>query len=211
MIILGVGGLATFPRQTIVSTLIPFAVGMIVGNIDKECREFFGQAVPVLIPFFALALGFGLDFGMIVKSGFMGILMGVAVGRRLISTGPLRYWLRWCCWGRRFFNGGCRSCCILHHRRVKPAIRFCSRIATAIIATSVLVTAILTPMLTMWCKETGGKRHSAAKRHETNYFERSKCGFHTKSGVKQMKCKRYPKSNWGYYPGCFFVMHARCC
>ncbi|MEW5551420.1 2-keto-3-deoxygluconate permease [Peribacillus frigoritolerans] len=150
MIILGVGGLATFPRQTIVSTLIPFAVGMIVGNIDKECREFFGQAVPVLIPFFALALGFGLDFGMIVKSGFMGILMGVAVGRRLISTGPLRYWLRWCCWGRSFFNGGCRSCCILHHRRVKPAIRSCSRIATAIIATSVLVTAILTPMLTMW-------------------------------------------------------------
>ncbi|NCT36417.1 hypothetical protein GTW56_08400 [Bacillus sp. EB93] len=52
-------------------------------------------------------------------------------------------------------------------------------------------------------KEAGGKRHSEAKGHETNYFERSKCGFHTKSEVKQMKCKRYPKSNWGIIPAAF--------
>ncbi|MEY8734667.1 2-keto-3-deoxygluconate permease [Peribacillus frigoritolerans] len=154
MIILGVGGLATFPWQTIVSTLIPFAVGMIVGNIDKECREFFGQAVPVLIPFFALALGFGLDFGMIVKSGFMGILMGVAV---VFLSGGVLYLLDRYVTGSDGVAGvaasstaGAAVAVPFIIAELNPQFAPVAESATAIIATSVLVTAILTPMLTMW-------------------------------------------------------------
>lgn len=170
MIILGVGGLATFPWQTIVSTLIPFVVGMIVGNIDKECRAFFGQAVPVLIPFFALALGFGLDFGMIIKSGFMGILMGVAV---VFLSGGVLYVLDRYVTGSDGVAGvaasstaGAAVAVPFIIAELNPQFAPVAESATAIIATSVLVTAILTPMLTMWVAKVQEKRGIPQRRYK---------------------------------------------
>ncbi|WP_307471580.1 2-keto-3-deoxygluconate permease [Cytobacillus purgationiresistens] len=162
MIILGVGGLATFPWQTIVSTLIPFAVGMIIGNIDKEMRSFLGQAVPVLIPFFALALGFGLDFGMIVRSGFMGILMGVAV---VFLSGGVLYLMDRYITGSDGVAGvaasstaGAAVAVPFIIAELNPQFAPVAESATAIIATSVLVTALLTPVLTMWIAKVQIKR-----------------------------------------------------
>src|SRR6201991_5323870 len=79
MITLGVAGLSAFPWQTLVGAILPLVAGMIIGNLDREMREFLGRAVPVMIPFFAFALGTGLDLSKVWQAGLLGLGMGVAV------------------------------------------------------------------------------------------------------------------------------------
>lgn len=182
MIILGVGGLATFPWQTIVSTLIPFAAGMIIGNIDKEMRAFLGQAVPVLIPFFALSLGFGLDFGMIIRSGFMGVLMGVAV---VLLSGGVLYLMDRYITGSDGVAGvaasstaGAAVAVPFIIAELNPQFAPVAESATAIIATSVLVTALLTPIFTMWVAKLQIKRGIPQRKYKNgssnSYSDQSK-------------------------------------
>jgi len=157
MVALGVAGIATFPWQTLVSTLIPFALGIALGTLDKSFRTMFAPVVPALIPFFAFTLGFSLNFGMIIQSGLMGIIMGIVVV--LLSGGILALI-------DRFITGsdgvagwaasstaGAAVAVPFAIAQVNPQFEPVAASATAIIATSVLVTAILTPIVTMWAEK----------------------------------------------------------
>jgi len=88
MVTLGVAGLSAFPWQTLVGSILPLAFGMLIGNLDRNMREFLGRAVPVMIPFFAFALGAGLDLFKVWQAGLLGLAMGVAV---LVVTGILLF------------------------------------------------------------------------------------------------------------------------
>jgi len=79
MVSLGVAGLSAFPWQTLVGSVLPLVCGMILGNIDFELREFLGRAVPVMIPFFAFALGGTLNLGSVATAGLLGIGLGLFV------------------------------------------------------------------------------------------------------------------------------------
>ena len=79
MVSLGVAGLSGFPWQTLVGAVLPLAVGMLLGNLDREMREFLSRAVPVLIPFFAFALGCTLDLHQVLRAGLLGIGLGLFV------------------------------------------------------------------------------------------------------------------------------------
>jgi 2-keto-3-deoxygluconate permease len=68
MVTLGVAGLSAFPWQTLLGGILPLLVGIILGNLDPECRAFFGKAAPPLIPFFAFALGSSLNLNRVVGS-----------------------------------------------------------------------------------------------------------------------------------------------
>ena len=52
---------------------------MLIGNLDREMREFLSRAIPVLIPFFAFALGANLDLAKVWQAGLLGLGLGVAV------------------------------------------------------------------------------------------------------------------------------------
>jgi 2-keto-3-deoxygluconate permease len=65
MVTLGVAGLSAFPWPTLVGGILPLLFGMLIGNLDREMRDFLKQAIPVLIPFFAFALGANLDLGKV--------------------------------------------------------------------------------------------------------------------------------------------------
>jgi 2-keto-3-deoxygluconate permease len=52
---------------------------MLLGNLDREMRKFLGRAVPVMIPFFAFALGTSLDLSKVWHAGVLGLLLGLAV------------------------------------------------------------------------------------------------------------------------------------
>ncbi len=77
MIALGTAGLATIPLMSLVAVLIPIMVGMILGNLDKEMKAFLSNGGGMLIPFFAFALGAGINFSVLLKAGAAGVLLGV--------------------------------------------------------------------------------------------------------------------------------------
>lgn len=79
MVSLGVAGLSGFPWQTLVGAILPLAIGMLLGNIDHEMRDFLARAVPVIIPFFAFALGCTLDLHQVLRAGLLGIGLGLVL------------------------------------------------------------------------------------------------------------------------------------
>ncbi|MBM7632309.1 2-keto-3-deoxygluconate permease [Geomicrobium sediminis] len=78
MVALGVIG-TSFPFIAFVAVLLPILIGMILGNLDEDIREFLkpGEILPV--PFFAFALGAGMNLALFFNPEVVGagILLGV--------------------------------------------------------------------------------------------------------------------------------------
>ncbi|WP_170006112.1 2-keto-3-deoxygluconate permease [Bacillus fonticola] len=85
-----------FSLQSFIAVLLPILVGMVLGNLDEEMRTFLDSGSSMLIPFFAFALGMGIDFGAIVEGGLGGIALGIMT---VLITGTAGYFvfkfLRW--------------------------------------------------------------------------------------------------------------------
>ena len=79
MVTLGVAGLAAFPWQTLVGAILPLACGIVIGNLDRQMRDFLGRAAPVMIPFFAFALGTTLNLHLVWRAGLLGLVLGLVV------------------------------------------------------------------------------------------------------------------------------------
>lgn len=153
MATLGVVGLADFPWQTFVGAILPLIVGMIIGNIDTDMRKFLSPAIPILVPFFAFALGCGLNFKSVVTGGVLGIFMGVAVvvssGIVLIIADKLT--------GGNGVAGLSAASTAGNSVAIPAALATIDPVyapmvptATALLATCVIVTAILVPIVTAW-------------------------------------------------------------
>jgi len=77
---------ANFPIIAFIAVLLPIGIGMILGNLDTEIRTFLkpGESLPV--PFFAFALGAGMNFAnffnpQVVGAGLtLGIMTTVLTG-----------------------------------------------------------------------------------------------------------------------------------
>ncbi|WP_133578758.1 2-keto-3-deoxygluconate transporter [Aureibacillus halotolerans] len=163
MVILGSTGLAVFEPQAFIGAVLPFLIGFILGNIDPDCREFFGRATQTMIPFFGLALGFSIDLGVILQTGIAGILLGVAV---IIITGiPLVL-------ADKFIGGGDGTAGIAASSTAGAAVANpmiiatmipefmpIAEAATALIAASVIVTSIIVPIITAYWSQTMKQRN----------------------------------------------------
>lgn len=79
MVTLGAAGLTAFPWQTMMGAILPLCIGMLLGNLDKEMSLFLGSGSPVMIPFFAFALGNTLDLHQVWAAGLRGLAMGLAI------------------------------------------------------------------------------------------------------------------------------------
>src|SRR6202012_1212502 len=160
MIILGARGVAFFEPRLFVGAVLPFLIGFALGNLDSDLRKFFGQCVHPLIPFFGFALGNGIDLNVIGQTGLGGILLGLIV---IVVTGiPLVL-------ADRFIAGGngtaglaassTAGAAIANPTLIAnmiPSFKPVAPAATALVATSCLVTAILVPILTgFWAKRMG--------------------------------------------------------
>lgn len=161
MVTLGVAGLSAFPWQTMVGAILPLAFGMILGNLDKDMREFLGRAVPVMIPFFAFALGAGLDLNKVWLAGLLGLFMGVAV---VVITGVALFFADRLTGGTGVAGvaaastAGNAAAVPAIVAAANPAYAEAAKSATILVAACVVVTAILTPLATAWVyKMVGGK------------------------------------------------------
>ncbi len=156
MIILGTAGIASFEPHVFVGAVLPG--GLCPGNLDPELREFFSKAVQTLIPFFAFALGNTIDLTVIAQTGLLGILLGVAV---IIVTGiPLII-------ADKLIGGGDGTAGIAASSsagaavatpvliaEMVPAFKPMAPAATSLVATAVIVTSILVPILTsIWSRK----------------------------------------------------------
>ncbi len=153
MVTLGVAGLSAFPWQALVGAILPLAVGMIIGNLDRDMRAFLAPAVPVMIPFFAFALGAGINLASVWRAGLLGVGLGVFV---VLATGIVL-------WVTDRLTGGTGTAGLAAASTAgnaaavpaivaaaNPAYRPAAASATVLVATSVVVTAILVPIVTAW-------------------------------------------------------------
>jgi 2-keto-3-deoxygluconate permease len=153
MVTLGVAGLSAFPWQALVGAILPLAVGMIIGNLDRDMRAFLAPAVPVLIPFFAFALGAGIDLTTVWRAGLLGLGLGVFV---VVVTGAM-LWIVDRLTGGNGVAGLAAASTAGNAAAVpaivaaaNPAYRAAAAPATILVATSVVVTAVLVPIITAW-------------------------------------------------------------
>jgi 2-keto-3-deoxygluconate permease len=163
MVTLGVAGLAAFPWPTLVGGVLPLVFGMLLGNLDRDMREFLSRAIPVLIPFFAFALGANLDLAKVWQAGLLGLGLGLAVV--VVSGIPLYF-------ADRFTGGtgvaGVAAASTAGNAVAVPAIVASANAAyadaaaqaTILVAACVVVTAIVVPLVTAWTARLVAQRSS---------------------------------------------------
>jgi 2-keto-3-deoxygluconate permease len=166
MVIFVGAGLAVIPWLTIVSVIAPIVAGALLGNLDDEWRQFFARHEPIVIPFMAFTLGQTLDLRSVLTAGVPGVVLGVFV---LVVTGIV------CITADRLFGGtgvagAAASSTAGNSAAVPQAIALAdpsyaaiAPAATVQVAASVIVTAILTPLLTTWwCRRRSAADRTAA-------------------------------------------------
>lgn len=152
MAILGTTGMASFHPLAFLGTIIPFAVGLLIGNIDKELKAFFTQGVQLLIPFVGFSLGCGISLTVLADTGLAGVFLSLLV---IVVTGvPLIF-------ADKFFAGGNGTAGIAASStagaavatpvliaEMAPEFKDIAPMASALVATSTLLTSILVPIIT---------------------------------------------------------------
>ncbi|MFB4316698.1 2-keto-3-deoxygluconate permease [Actinomadura sp. 21ATH] len=164
MVTLGIAGLSAFPWQTLVGALLPLLVGAILGNLDHDLRRWLGGATPVLIPFFAFALGCSIDLKSVWTAGLLGLGLGLAV---VAFSGTLLFT------ADRLTGGtgvaGLAAASTAGNAAAVPAIvaganpayKEAAAHATVLVAASVVVTAIVVPIITAWWADRVKRREEA--------------------------------------------------
>jgi 2-keto-3-deoxygluconate permease len=71
------GGAAGIDWQPIISIFVPLVVGIVLGNVDKDFREFFVPMIGRLLPFLGWNLGAAMNIQSAIASGLPGLLMAV--------------------------------------------------------------------------------------------------------------------------------------
>jgi 2-keto-3-deoxygluconate permease len=166
MLFLVGAGLANIPWLTMVSVIAPIAAGAVLGNLDSDLRDFFGKHEPVIVPFMAFTLGQNINLHSVVTAGPAGIALGVFV---VAVTGLV------CITADRFLGGsgvaGAAASSTAGNAAAVPAAialadasyASVAQVATVQVAASVIVTAILTPVLTSWMYKRVQTKRLAAR------------------------------------------------
>lgn len=137
-----------FSFVSFLSVLLPIVVGMVLGNLDEDLREFFHSGSNVLIPFFAFALGMGIDFSSIIEGGLSGVVLGLLT---VFVTGTAGYFIfkamKWnpivgAAEGSTAGNAVATPAAIA---AASPAFAANVELATVQVAAAVVTTAILLP------------------------------------------------------------------
>jgi 2-keto-3-deoxygluconate permease len=163
MMILVGAGLANIPWLTIVSVIAPIAAGALFGNLDEDLRDFFGSHEAIIVPFMGFTLGQTINLSAVVTAGLPGVLLGVFV---LVVTGTVCI-VADLLLGGSGIAGAAASSTAGNSAAVPKAVAMAdpsyaavAPIATVQVAASVIVTAILTPLLTSFVFKRVQKRRA---------------------------------------------------
>ena len=161
MVALGAAGLADIPFIALIAVITPIIIGMILGNLDMEMRNFLVKGGPVLIPFFAFSLGAGLELGSLIRAGLAGILLGILT----TFVGGFFNILSDKATGGSGIAGAAASstagnAVATPHAMslADPSMGALATSATPLIAASTVTTALLTPLLTWMVQRRNAKK-----------------------------------------------------
>ncbi|WP_261110757.1 2-keto-3-deoxygluconate permease 1 [Serratia quinivorans] len=167
MIALGAAGMANIPLMALVAVLVPLLVGMMLGNLDSNMRDFLTKGGPVLIPFFAFSLGAGINLEMLLQGGLAGVLLGVLTtfvggffnirADRLVGGSGIAG-------AAASSTAGNAVATPLAIAQADPSLAAVASSAAPLIAASVITTAFLTPLLTSWVAKRNEARAAAEEK-----------------------------------------------
>lgn len=163
MVALGSTGIAEIPFIALVATIVPIALGFILGNLDPKIAKFLEPGTTLLIPFFAFPLGAALDFRNLITAGVPGILLGVICA---VTTGLGGYLVMkilktknpgvgWAI-GTTAGNAVATPAALLALGVITDAV---STSATGQVTAAIIVTAILAPVFTDFFSKKHLKRN----------------------------------------------------
>lgn len=163
MVAFGATGLANIPFMSLVACIVPLIIGFILGNLDEDCRNFFSSQSSILIPFFAFPLGAALDFKTIISAGIPGLILGVSV---TLITGLAAYFASRVYGKKRNPAAAAVGTTAGNAVATPEAIAMSDAslapfvpAATAQVAASVIVTAVLCPIITSFLAKKNGKHN----------------------------------------------------
>lgn len=77
IVVLGILDGAPFDYMSIVTTLFPFLLGMLLGNLDEDLRELFAGATRPMLFFAGCDFGAAVNLFAAVRSGLAGLVLSV--------------------------------------------------------------------------------------------------------------------------------------
>ena len=153
MIILGVSGLANIPVGTIIGSILPLVIGMVLGNLFPFIKNLLVPGANPAIAVIGFQLGASMSLSSFITGGISGILLGLIT---LFIVGPITFAFERLCGG----NGKAAVACStiagtamttpVALAEVAPRYAELAPTAYAQIATAVIITAIMAPILTGW-------------------------------------------------------------
>ena len=153
MIILGVSGLASIPLGTVIGSVLPLVIGMVLGNCFPFVRDLLKPGANPAIA----VLGFQLGCSMSLASFVTGVLSGILLGLvTVFVVGPVTCLFERLCGGTGKAAIACSTIAGTAMTtpaalvEVAPQYAAIAPVAYAQIATAVIVTALLAPILTGW-------------------------------------------------------------
>jgi 2-keto-3-deoxygluconate permease len=168
MATLGMVGLSAFPGPALIGGILPLAIGVVLGNLDRELREFLGRSAATLVPFFAFAIGATLDLHRVWQAGLLGVALGLGVlvvsGIALIVADRLAggTGTAGIAAASTAGNGAAVPAIVA---AANPAYAAAAGPATILVAASVIVTALTVPFATVWwVGRVRGKKRTPADR-----------------------------------------------
>lgn len=163
LLFLGASGLADIPLSLMLAAVIPLLIGMVAGNLDPKWTNLMRPTGAIVIPFFAFALGTGIDLSAIVRGGATGIVLGILASLLtgfLVFVGYKTILKRGNQSGIGFAAGTTAGNAIITPEIVAqadPGFAPFVQTATAQIAAAVLVSAVFAPLFAAWVlKRQGG-------------------------------------------------------
>jgi len=174
MLTLGGPGLSSLNWPAMLGAILPLLIGMLLGNLDPKMRDFLSRGVPVLIPFFAFTLGTTLNANGIVRAGMLGILLGLFT---VAFTGTVLYVTDRLTGGRGVAGvaaastAGNAAAVPAIVASANPAYADAARFATVLVSASVVVTAILVPLLTAFIARRTNHRSASDGRSTAVFSE----------------------------------------